>query len=218
MSKRLMVWATCCNKGNLKYYDRCVEWYYNVQPTNYLIDSKGQPFSVSFYVFNDGKRLEHWLPQKVSLIPHEELGRKSGAVFPGWKRSFHEAMKISLDYDYCLHVENDVLVQDWTKFFAPILCHSDNWMVAFDEHYSWPETAVMWLGDRKLREHLAEVTKDSDFWFSDQVFEIQIRDMGPVIIPTEWTSYRREGLFMDDPVLRGKTFIAQMCGDWKSEP
>lgn len=107
VSPKLMIWCTCANTDDLRYYDRVVKWYKHV---------KSFPVVADLYVFNDGpvsdagKRHIAYDNSNNDITWIEEaepLGRKSSNNFPGWRRAFAHAMFVSLNYDYCCHIEND---------------------------------------------------------------------------------------------------------------
>lgn len=110
VSPKLMIWCTCANTDDLRYYDRVEKWYRHV---------KSFPVVADLYVFNDGpvsdagkKHIAYdnsnsdltWIEER------EPLGRKSSRNFPGWRRAFAHAMFVSLNYDYCCHIENDARI------------------------------------------------------------------------------------------------------------
>lgn len=120
VSPKLMIWCTCANTDDLRYYDRVVKWYRHV---------KSFPVVADLYVFNDGpvsdagKKHIAYDNSNSDLTWIEEaepLGRKSSNNFPGWRRAFAHAMFVSLNYDYCCHIENDARI-----FNVPEVC---SWM------------------------------------------------------------------------------------------
>ena len=92
VSPKLMIWCTCANTDDLRYYDRVVKWYRHV---------KSLPVVADLYVFNDGpvsdagKRHIAYDNSNNDITWIEEaepLGRKSSNNFPGWRRAFAHAM------------------------------------------------------------------------------------------------------------------------------
>ena len=167
-SPKLMIWCTCANTDDLRYYDRVVKWYRHV---------KSFPVVADLYVFNDGpvsdagkKHIAYdnsnnditWIEEA------EPLGRKSSNNFLGWRRAFAHAMFVSLNYDYCCHIENDVRILN-----VPDMCaymYTKGMFASHDLHYNMVESAIMCLNDVDDRRgstcaacvsHADQHTKDS---------------------------------------------------------
>lgn len=201
-SPKLMIWCTCANTDDLRYYDRVVRWYRHV---------KSFPVVADLYVFNDGpvsdagKKHIAYDNSNSDLTWIEEaepLGRKSSNNFPGWRRAFAHAMFVSLNYDYCCHIENDARILN-----VPDLCacmYTKGMFAAHDLHYNIIESAIMCLNDVDARRGLAVTFSEPHVQHSDTMFEKQLEVMNkPDLV---FNSYRLEG--RQPETLRGKDLDA----------
>lgn len=203
VSPKLMIWCTCANTDDLRYYDRVVKWYRHV---------KAFPVVADLYVFNDGpvsdagKKHIAYDNSNSDLTWIEEaepLGRKSLRNFPGWRCAFAHAMFVSLNYDYCCHIENDARILN-----VPDLCacmYTKGMFAAHDLHYNIIESAIMCLNDVDARRGLAVTFSEPHVQHSDTMFETQLENLidSPVSI---LNSYRLEG--RQPETLRGKNLDA----------
>lgn len=201
-SPKLMIWCTCANTDDLRYYDRVVKWYRHV---------KSLPVVADLYVFNDGpvsdagKKHIAYDNSNSDLTWIEEaepLGRKSLRNFPGWRRAFAHAMFVSLNYDYCCHIENDARILN-----VPDLCacmYTKGMFAAHDLHYNIIESAIMCLNDVDDRRGLAVAFSKPHIQYSDTMFEKQLESMNkPDLV---FKSYRLEGRLPE--AFRGKNLDA----------
>lgn len=197
-SPKLMIWCTCANTDDLRYYDRVEKWYRHV---------KSFPVVADLYVFNDGpvsdagKKHIAYDNSNSDLTWVEEaepLGRKSLRNFPGWRRAFAHAMFVSLNYDYCCHIENDARI-----FNVPEVCswmYTEGMFAAHDLHYNIIESAIMCLNDVDARRGFAMTFSEPHIQYSDTMFEKQLEAMNkPDLV---FNSYRLEG--RQPETLRGK--------------
>lgn len=202
VSPKLMIWCTCANTDDLRYYDRVVRWYRHV---------KSFPVVADLYVFNDGpvsdagKKHIAYDNSNSDLTWIEEaepLGRKSSNNFPGWRRAFAHAMFVSLNYDYCCHIENDARILN-----VPDLCacmYTKGMFAAHDLHYNIIESAITCLNDVDARRGLAVTFSEPHVQHSDTMFEKQLEVMNkPDLV---FNSYRLEG--KQPETLRGKDLDA----------
>ena len=189
VSPKLMIWCTCANTDDLRYYDRVVKWYKHV---------KSFPVVADLYVFNDGpvsdagKKHIAYDNSNSDLTWIEEaepLGRKSSNNFPGWRRAFAHAMFVSLNYDYCCHIENDARILN-----VPDMCaymYTKGMFASHDLHYNMVESAIMCLNDVDDRRGLAMAFSELHIQYSDTMFEKQLEVMNkPDLV---FKSYRLEG-------------------------
>ena len=198
VSPKLMIWCTCANTDDLRYYDRVVRWYRHV---------KSFPVVADLYVFNDGpvsdagKKHIAYDNSNSDLTWIEEaepLGRKSSNNFPGWRRAFAHAMFVSLNYDYCCHIENDARILN-----VPDLCacmYTKGMFAAHDLHYNIIESAIMCLNYVDARRGLAVTFSEPHVQHSDTMFEKQLEVMNKPDLA--FKSYRLEG--RQPETLRGK--------------
>lgn len=189
VSPKLMIWCTCANTDDLRYYDRVVKWYRHV---------KSLPVVADLYVFSDGpvsdagKRHIAYDNSNNDITWIEEaepLGRKSSNNFPGWRRAFAHAMFVSLNYDYCCHIENDARILN-----VPDMCaymYTKGMFASHDLHYNMLESAIMCLNDVDDRRGLAMAFSEPHIQCSDTMFEKQLEVMNkPDLV---FKSYRLEG-------------------------
>lgn len=189
VSPKLMIWCTCANTDDLRYYDRVVKWYKHV---------KSFPVVADLYVFKDGpvsdagKRHTAYDNSNNDITWIEEaepLGRKSSNNFPGWRRAFAHAMFVSLNYDYCCHIENDARILN-----VPDMCaymYTKGMFASHDLHYNMVESAIMCLNDVDDRRGLAMAFSELHIQYSDTMFEKQLEVMNkPDLV---FKSYRLEG-------------------------
>lgn len=189
VSPKLMIWCTCANTDDLRYYDRVVKWYKHV---------KSFPVVADLYVFKDGpvsdagKRHIAYDNSNNDITWIEEaepLGRKSSNNFPGWRRAFAHAMFVSLNYDYCCHIENDARILN-----VPDMCaymYTKGMFASHDLHYNMVESAIMCLNDVDDRRGLVMAFSELHIQYSDTMFEKQLEVMNkPDLV---FKSYRLEG-------------------------
>lgn len=189
VSPKLMIWCTCASTDDLRYYDRVVKWYKHV---------KSFPVVADLYVFQDGpvsdagKRHIAYDNSNNDITWIEEaepLGRKSSNNFPGWRRAFAHAMFVSLNYDYCCHIENDARILN-----VPDMCaymYTKGMFASHDLHYNMVESAIMCLNDVDDRRGLAMAFSELHIQYSDTMFEKQLEVMNkPDLV---FKSYRLEG-------------------------
>lgn len=189
VSPKLMIWCTCASTDDLRYYDRVVKWYKHV---------KSFPVVADLYVFEDGpvsdagKRHIAYDNSNNDITWIEEaepLGRKSSNNFPGWRRAFAHAMFVSLNYDYCCHIENDARILN-----VPDMCaymYTKGMFASHDLHYNMVESAIMCLNDVDDRRGLAMAFSELHIQYSDTMFEKQLEVMNkPDLV---FKSYRLEG-------------------------
>lgn len=189
VSPKLMIWCTCASTDDLRYYDRVVKWYKHV---------KSFPVVADLYVFKDGpvsdagKRHIAYDNSNNDITWIEEaepLGRKSSNNFPGWRRAFAHAMFVSLNYDYCCHIENDARILN-----VPDMCaymYTKGMFASHDLHYNMVESAIMCLNDVDDRRGLAMAFSELHIQYSDTMFEKQLEVMNkPDLV---FKSYRLEG-------------------------
>lgn len=202
VSPKLMIWCTCASTDDLRYYDRVVKWYKHV---------KSFPVVADLYVFKDGpvsdagKRHIAYDNSNNDITWIEEaepLGRKSSNNFPGWRRAFAHAMFVSLNYDYCCHIENDARILN-----VPDMCaymYTKGMFASHDLHYNMVESAIMCLNDVDDRRGLAMAFSELHIQYSDTMFEKQLEVMNkPDLV---FKSYRLEG--RQPETLRGKNLDA----------
>lgn len=189
VSPKLMIWCTCASTDDLRYYDRVVKWYKHV---------KSFPVVADLYVFKDGpvsdagKRHIAYDNSNNDITWIEEaepLGRKSSNNFPGWRRAFAHAMFVSLNYDYCCHIENDARILN-----VPDMCaymYTKGMFASHDLHYNMVESAIMCLNAVDDRRGLAMAFSELHIQYSDTMFEKQLEVMNkPDLV---FKSYRLEG-------------------------
>lgn len=189
VSPKLMIWCTCASTDDLRYYDRVVKWYKHV---------KSFPVVADLYVFKDGPVLDAGKRHiaydnsnnDITWIEEAEpLGRKSSNNFPGWRRAFAHAMFVSLNYDYCCHIENDARILN-----VPDMCaymYTKGMFASHDLHYNMVESAIMCLNDVDDRRGLAMAFSELHIQYSDTMFEKQLEVMNkPDLV---FKSYRLEG-------------------------
>lgn len=189
VSPKLMIWCTCASTDDLRYYDRVVKWYKHF---------KSFPVVADLYVFKDGpvsdagKRHIAYDNSNNDITWIEEaepLGRKSSNNFPGWRRAFAHAMFVSLNYDYCCHIENDARILN-----VPDMCaymYTKGMFASHDLHYNMVESAIMCLNDVDDRRGLAMAFSELHIQYSDTMFEKQLEVMNkPDLV---FKSYRLEG-------------------------
>lgn len=202
VSPKLMIWCTCANTDDLRYYDRVVRWYRHV---------KSFPVVADLYVFNDGSvsdagkkhiAYDNSNSDLTWIEEAEPLGRKSSNNFPGWRRAFAHAMFVSLNYDYCCHIENDARILNVHDLCACM--YTKGMFAAHDLHYNIIESAIMCLNDVDARRGLAVTFSEPHIQYSDTMFEKQLEVMNkPDLV---FNSYRLEG--RQPETLRGKDLDA----------
>jgi hypothetical protein len=109
-----MIYCTCAEKNQIHYLEKINVWF-----------NRYKHLDGDFYVFNDGHILEEnkqiEFDDRIIFVEFDEnYGRPDSysAVFPGWKRSFCYAMKLSLKYEYFCHIENDTFIKDINLFYV----------------------------------------------------------------------------------------------------
>lgn len=141
----LMISCTCCQKNKFIYIDRIKNWYEQLKD----IDA-------DFYVFVDGyisqqDRKDIDLKVKfINLTPL--LGRKNVFCFPGWRRSFIQALKVSLNYDYFCHIENDVKIMKKENIFYYL--QQSGCFISRCKPYDFLQSNVIILNDKNAKQNI----------------------------------------------------------------
>lgn len=164
---KLMIFCTCAEYKKEHYLERVSNWYHNLKMIKSL-----EPLDPDFYVFNDGvvtsediKAIDESMlkdPKLIIINQAPMLGRLADLTFPGWVRSFQNAITIGLQrYDYIVHIENDVL-----------LLHPDKIVSYFDKPgmfcSKWKgrdvlDSTVMVMNDKKAVSVILAFLRSKDY-------------------------------------------------------
>jgi len=113
----------------------------------------------------------------VHFVEQPFLGRVDTSVFPAWKRSFGEAMRRSLAYDMCLHIESDLQIRNPEKFFR--FLSRRGVFGTWDARYRMIETSLMILNDKKVRRIFAGAYQKKEDYFERELFENRLISLIP---------------------------------------
>lgn len=146
-----MIYCTCAEKNQTNYLEKINVWF-----------NRYKHLDGDFYVFNDGHILEEnkqiEFDDRIIFVEFDEnYGRPDSysAVFPGWKRSFCYAMKLSLKYEYFCHIENDTFIKDINLFNEKLKI---NGLITAPIciNYNWIESACFIMNDKQIRQNCFE--------------------------------------------------------------
>lgn len=182
MKNNLLISCTCAEDNFQKYFDRIQFWYNQLKTITYA----------DFAVFVDGKVTPPTeLSSKINFINlTPKLGRKTNNNFPGWKRSFREALKLAnSEYDYYVHIENDVYIQNLKKIESYF--KQPGYYMSYSNKYHFPESNLMILNDKQQNQKLIDFYSIETNLHENITFEQQLRRL--IKYNTVFTSDRIEG-------------------------
>lgn len=148
--KNLMIWCTCAEDNKILYLKKVARWYQQ-NITTFGI------FNPDFYCFVDGSiTIEDLINidknllniNFINLTP--KLGRKSLPEFPGWKRSFRFALEVGREYNYILHIENDLKILNAEKILNYLF--KPGYYVGRNKIFDYFDTTIMILNNKELNE------------------------------------------------------------------
>lgn len=161
-NNKFAIFCTAAEHNQEKYIARVLHWHDMLYPV-FRADT-------DFWCFVDGTLKD--APERenlrfVSFSP--ALGRKDMNVFPGYKRSFGEALRMLDEYDNLMLIENDVKVFNFKRVLKyremPGLYSS------IDRKWHFIETGFMILNDRKARDMLKTYYLSEDGIYEPCLFE-----------------------------------------------
>lgn len=119
------------------------------------------------------------LDKRITVIEFDEaLGRKSNAVFPGWKRSFGYATKLAQKYRYFGHIENDCFVKEIDDFYK-YLTTDDFVGVPYCVNYNMIETGCMIINNHDFLTNVSNAFLTKEKQYENSLFERQLVKMLP---------------------------------------
>lgn len=180
-----MVFCTCAEANQAAYLDKIDVWY---QYIHKYVDA-------DFYVINDGVLFPSNRSRDLGDLTFVEFpmvaGRQSIIAFPGWKRSFAAALKISKKYKYFGHIENDCFVKDITEFNNRL--HRDKLVTTgWNVNHNFVEFTAAIINDPEVRNTLQVFYSDTNNQRRPENFEDQVLPMLKGWIPLLGQSIRLE--------------------------
>lgn len=185
----------CCAEDNQRYYfDRILFWAGQFASDPY-----------SLHVFCDGKVVENaeiLLKAGVNIYEQEKLGRNSGWVFQGYKRSFLNMCRMFPNgFAVC---ENDVLLLNKDKFHQFV--QSPGLYCGFSNKYFFIETALMILNDPEKIKKFIEHYEQPNAIYENQLFEHTLLKLSDNSFKVVFSGERKESdIFYD----ASKDYVAQ---------
>lgn len=173
--EKLMIWCTCAEDNKILYLKKIVKWYQQ-------IITIFEEYNPDLFCFVDGSLTIDDLINVdkkllnisfINLTP--KLGRKSLSEFPGWKRSFRSALEVGREYDYILHIENDLKILNAEKLKEYIF--KPGYYVGRNKIFNFFDTTFMILNDKNLNEkfiqyYLSEQNLNENVYFEFVFLEI----------------------------------------------
>ena len=175
----LLIACTCAENNAQLYLARIKKWYQQLKN-----------IQADFAVFVDGKIDIPNDIQNISfynLMP--KLGRKTLDNFPGWKRSFKEELLYAKKYDYFVHIENDVYIQNLDKIISYF--YKPGYYMSYSNRYHFPESNLMILNDKYQNQKLIDFYSIDENLHENITFEQQLKKL--IQYNIVFTSDRIEG-------------------------
>ena len=169
-SSDAMIYCTCAETNQKHYLEKIQLWFKRYGKIN-----------ADFYVFNDGKILEENknfdIDNKIKIIEFDEaLGRSSGCVFQGWKRSFCYACYQSLKYKYFSHIENDCFIKNLNEYEI-FLKMEDVIISTICKNYNWIETAFLIINKNDIKKECYNYFNSKENQYESTVFEFRFQSI-----------------------------------------
>ncbi|MCC7703250.1 hypothetical protein IGS59_13420 [Janthinobacterium sp. GW460P] len=154
-------------------YQRWLDYYENIpiDAVKKIMIDDGSPFLPPADIINTishSAALAGNSDKNLIIRFDNNLGRQSGADYPGWWRSFLHSVKVAneLGVDKIIHIESDayIMTPRLVKFINEI---ESGWNVLWSPRYRMPETAIQVICRDQFP--ILEQFKDShrDYSFSD---------------------------------------------------
>lgn len=154
-------------------YQRWLDYYENIpiDAVKKIMIDDGSPFLPPADIINTishSAALAGNSDKNLIIRFDNNLGRQSGADYPGWWRSFLHSVKVAneLGVDKIIHIESDayIMTPRLAKFINEI---ESGWNVLWSPRYRMPETAIQVICRDQFP--ILEQFKDShrDYSFSD---------------------------------------------------
>lgn len=185
MTSKFAIFCTAAEKDQEKYIARVLHWYDMLWPV-FKNDT-------DFFCFSDGALSSPPSRERLRFISFfPALGRKSINVFPGYKRSFGEALRMLEDYEFVMLIENDVKILNFNRVLE--FREKPGLYSSIDKKWSFIETGFMILNDREQRKKMKEHFLSEDGINEDTLFESTLSKY-----PFEYVfqSRRAEGAVID---------------------
>ena len=167
--EKLMIWCTCAEDNKVIYLKKVSKWYKQVKSIFSNLDP-------DYYCFVDGEVTEEdkinidkdlLNLNFVNLLP--KLGRTSIIKFQGWKRSFKTALEYGRNYDYLIHIENDVKILNTKNILE--YATKPGYYLGHCKTYGFVETAFIILNNKELNQKFIEHFPNNQSFYQNDVFE-----------------------------------------------
>ena len=146
---KTLVFCTAFSKTQLRWRRRFFKWLQGIegsglQYTQIMLVDDGSPVFPDCFEFKQIDSTSTECTDRVvllSLVPH--FGRPSHLDYPGWFRSFGQALLYGLThrFDKVVHVESDAYIYT-TRLAGSINEQCDGWRVFWCPKYNMPETGL----------------------------------------------------------------------------
>lgn len=125
-------------------------------------------YDADYFVFVDGVvDFKYKSLNVVNIKPH--IGRSSNSIFQGWKRSFRYALEFGRNYDYILHIQNDVKILHTEKIFQYLT--KPGYYIGHCKLHNFVQTAFMILNDKELNQKFIEHYSKVQNLYQNIIFE-----------------------------------------------
>jgi hypothetical protein len=128
---------------------------------------------VDLFLYNDGPVTTELDMKGARLITFEQtLGRQSVWIFPGWKRSFHTAVRqLGAEYEYLAHIESDLVVLEDGR--ADFLRHLRNpgYRTGYTRLFHMVETGLQIINSERSRRFFVQRYSDPPMLTQYERFE-----------------------------------------------
>lgn len=159
-----MIFCTCAETNQDIYLDRVKHW----KSQFYDIDA-------DLWVFVDGTisndQITKYGLQDLTFVMFDNvLGRDNSkhCMFPGWKRSFKEALIRSKEYKYVAHIESDVFIKNKDTLKQYIT--KPGYYTGYSNVYRFMETAIMILNEKSYNDQIINYLTTQNI-YKDEVIE-----------------------------------------------
>jgi len=167
MGNKLIFCTSLIRKGTESRWKNWFEYYSELFPEFDLI------------AFNDGL-IEGVFDPKwkvVQLAPH--LGRESTWIFPGWKRSFAEALlyAIRAGYKRIIHIESDLYIRVKSRDRYCLFFNRNGYYAGFSKKYCMLDSSLQVLNNPLIVVELINYFRKEENQYKDEFAEDPISRM-----------------------------------------
>lgn len=179
---KVLIWCTCAEFDQKNYFKRVQVWYKQLKTLNIQAD---------FFVFNDGLIKQDIYKkqfQKLNFVYFPKaLGRQTIWFFPGFKRSFYYALKLSKKYTNFIHLQSDAYINKRNIFYDNYL-KSNICAYCQNQNYNFMQTVFMIINNKDVIDKLIQRYSTLTNLYQDVNFEIEMSKIIPcnILLGKSW--------------------------------